>query len=109
LCDAVACSDLAGEVFLADPASEVLERAALARGHAAGVLFEPRGLAQQEALQLRPADAAAVKEGREGGAAEERKVAVEQDGDEAGQGSLDLVGVLADEVFHARMELLPWR
>ena len=103
----VSLGDLAGEVFLADPTMEVLERAALARGHAAGVLLEPRGLMQQEGLQLRPADVAAVKEGCEGVAAEEGKVAAEQDAVEAGQRPLDLVGVLGEEVIHARMELHP--
>jgi len=60
-------------------------------------------LSQQEALQLRPADAAAVKEGRESGSAEERKVVAEQDAVEAGQRPPDLLGVLADEPFQARM------
>ena len=105
--DTVALSDLAGEVFFADPPSEVLEGTALTLGHAAGVFLEPRRLAQQEALQLRPADAAAVKEGREGGPAEERKIAAEQDAVEAGQSPLDLVSVLGEEVFHARMKLHP--
>ncbi len=105
--DAVTLGDLAGEVFLADPASEVLERAALTRSHAAGVVLEPRGLAQQEVLQLGPADGAAVKERRESGPAEEWKVAPEQDAVEAGQRPLNLLGVLADELFHARMELHP--
>ena len=98
--DPITLGDLTCELFLAHPFPEILKGSPLAIGHSMGVVLDQVRLPQQEALQCVALYATAVEKRRHGRAAEEREIASKEHPVKARQGSLDLVGVLGDELFH---------
>src|SRR5262249_41895685 len=100
-------SMLTRKFLLAHPLPEVPERSALASRQAKGLILKQRRQAQQEALELMPLATTALDESSHRGAVKEREVATKQDSVKTGDGSLDLVGMLCDELVHSVITTQP--
>ncbi len=99
--DAIAFGQGSGQIVFVAGFSQGLKRASRRVGHPAGMGLETLGLLDQEAREVPAMDLFGFEEGGHGVAAEERQVATEDQAVKAGEGPLDGVRVLGDELVHS--------
>src|SRR5262249_12940444 len=101
--DPLALRHRARQIFRPRAFAEVVVGPPLARRHLARVVLEPVRLSHHASLPVAPIDPAWLQNAGQGGAAEERPVAAEQDPGEAREGAWALGGMLGAELVPARI------